>query len=583
MGFGKGNSSDIAGSIYGMAEDFAIKQGGKPPAGEAVGAQNVGTGNLASPGIPAMLYQNAGGGIGGGAGNGLGGLLPGAIPGLGFGIGGSFWGFGGGTFVQPRKGTYAAYRMMSTDPTLRLIRSLIWSPIIASQWTIQAAEGIEVSTGQKFVFDPITGRCKQVPQTAIDFIRDQMFPLRSMIVREALRGLEFGWRPFERVYKIGRGGPNEGRFYQLEKCKGLLPEFCNILHDGFGNFGGLTVNAATSVAAGGLAPNKSWIYTYDGEAGNLYGLSRHEAAYDAWVDTQQTRVRQYMLMCKLSGVLPTLYYRPGNTLINGQLTDNFVIAKQIVAVAYAGGAAVVPTTEYTDSDLQANPELAKIAPWRLEIVNAGSYSPAMDGMIKEREYQDKLKIRGWGWPERAAIEASHGGLGSGDAGDHTDSATLDLEAVDSDIAAQCSQGQPAYSVPGVVDELLRLNYGDGTQGSIIINPSPLSDPKVAMYQKFVDTVFANPSLAPIFAQIPDWESIFQHLDVKCAEDIHEKMPSLIDTANQQAQAKAVVPQKGGLNPDGDPIQPELGPQVKPRITGLSGSNGKSAVKNGKPK
>lgn len=539
------------GGILSGSSDFKANPNAKPKAGESTGPQNTtGGANLGIPTLAGLQYQQAGGGING-LGIGLGGLFPGQIPGMSGGAwGGVSGGWLGGNFIQPRKGNYSTYRWMSLDPTLRLIRSLIWSPILSSQWTVNVAEHAKiVPTGNKVVRDSVSGRVKTVPQGVVDMISDMFLPLRRPFLNEALRYMEFGARFFERVYEI-----RDGRFW-LKKPKPLLPEFCQILHDGGGNFGGLCVgmmgSMTDSAGNGSLAPNKSFVVSHDVEAGNLYGISRHEAAFDAWCDANQTRSKMWQLEGKLSGVLPTVYYRPGQTPINEKMCDNYEVAKQIGAVAYAGGCAVVPTTEYSDTDLQENPELAKLAPWRLEIVNAGSYAPAMDGMIRELEYRDKLKIRAWGWPERAAIEAQSGGIGTGDAAVHQDAGELDLEGVDQDLAAQISQGQPLYDVPGLIDEALRLNCGDEAVGAVRVDAAPLSDPKVAVYQGLVDAVFANPKLAAPFSKIPDWEDVFNTLDIKCVDDVDEQLPAILELAQQNSTTPA--PTSPMTGPDGKPL------------------------------
>lgn len=568
--------SDFAGSILGVTGDTIpkVNPNAKPKSGETTGPQNVAGGaNLGFPGIPGLLYQNAGGSP---TGMGLGGLFPGSIPGVNLDIGGTFWGWSGSSFVQPRKGSYATYRMMALDPTLALIRSLIRKPIVASQWSVQAAEGVKVSaTGNKFVVDPISGRPKQAPQKAIDFISDTFLPLRSGLVREALRGLDSGWRPFERVYEIRNG------FYVLKKVKPLLPEFSNILHDGNGNFAGLTINTSnpSDQSQGSLPPVKSWIYSQDVEAGNLYGLSRNEPAFDPWVDKQKTRVKKYLLMGKLSGVLPTLYYKPGKTPINGELVDNFEIGKQILAVAFVGGGSLIPTTEYTDTDLQANPELATLAPWKLVIEDAGNYASAMDGFIHEDEHNEKLLVRAWGWGERAAIEATTAGSRA-DSETHIGAASMDLEDIDDDIAAQVTQGQPQYDVPGLVNELLRLNWGDDAVDAIVVKPAPLVDSKVDTYNDLIKAWFANPALAPYLIQVPNVAKIFQHLDIDCVDDIDDQIDEVIEEIVEAANNKNApkppppAPNQSFVGQAGSDLQGNT-PQNQPQGNGNGSQPGQS--------
>lgn len=551
--FRKKSRGDTIGSMAGIDGGAAMPEGGKPKAGETTGPQNVGIGNANAAGIPALLYQNAGGGPLAGPGGNLGGVFPGGIGGIGIDMNGwGMVGWGGGNFIQPRRGSYGTYRIMGMDPTFTLLRTLTYSPIIASQWSVGPADGITIDeTGKTFTRDKTSGQIVKVPKWAVDFISRTVLPQRAEIIRECLLYREFGFRPFERVYEITGGAPGGGKFYTLKKLKPILPEYAGILHDDYGNFGGLTTSSLGGINTGGsnagnLAPNKSWICSSSVEAGNLYGLSVYEAGYEPWMDIQRTRTKQLMLMSKISGILPTLYYRPGKTLVNNVLCDNYDVAKQIIATAVAGGGMCVPTTEYSDSDLQENPDLARAVAWRLEFMDAGSYAPAMDGMIREREYQNKLQSRAWGWPERAVLEAKSSGSRA-DSVTHTESASLLLENIDDDIAAQISQGQPMYGVPGVIDELLRLNFGDGTEGSIVIRPAPLVDSKVDLYGQILEWCFQNQKLAPIMAQGVDLPSILDHLDIKTPDDFAEKLPDLLKELQEQASQP---PPNSAPKPDG---------------------------------
>ena len=212
-------SPDILNTISGSARSKSAK----PAAGEVTGNQAglVGPGLILPNSIAAIQYQAAGGSPFAMPYGGIGSMLNIAYPGMGIGVMGGFWGFGSNGLIQPRKGSYATYRMMNLDSTIALVRRFIRGPILTSEWTVQPVKG-------------------QKPKQAwLDLIEDQILPLRMSIVRECLAMLDFGWMPFERVYEITRGGPNEGRFYKLRKVKALLPDFTQSRVDKFGNFSGL--------------------------------------------------------------------------------------------------------------------------------------------------------------------------------------------------------------------------------------------------------------------------------------------------------------------------------------------------------
>lgn len=549
---------------------------GKPKTGEVGGLTSFVPlpGAVAIPGTFGGSFL--GGGVGfGGLGQGVGGLtgmLGTAFPGLNIGFYGGLCSTGVGTGWGSPAQIYQVYRMMSLFPMFRLIRTACITPIITSQWTIKAAEGIDVAqAGDEFKIDQITGRVKAAPQFAIDDISAQLLPLRRDLVTEGTRYCEFGMRPFQRVYDLRKMGKDGSRRYVLQKMKPILPDVSQILVDYQGNFSGLQ----TSVS-GSMSPDKCWIATWDGEAGNLYGLARHAAAKQAWIAWNYAQIRAAMLQSKLSGNLVIVYYRPGQTPItfdaNNQplkYANNGDIAKQISATLFCGEAVAVPTTEYDDSQLQSNPELAKLAPWKIEVVDAGSYAPAIDGIIREREYLEKQFIRAWGWPERALIEGQHGT--KAEAGVHEDMGSADRELIDDDFANQVSQGQRNYNVPGIIDELLRLNYGEETIGSIVCKPAPLVDDKVQVYttlfQALIEAAAKDPDLGTILAEI-DWGDVVGHLDIATVKG-KDGINSVVQAAVAAKQKTAADAQKQ----QSDQIQEATGAASTNRI-GMSGVNGK---------
>jgi hypothetical protein len=508
-------------------------------AGQNYGSAGYGVGPYGGNQLAGMSFSAMGGSVAGLAGT--------AYPGIPISMCGAWFCGGlspGGNLVLPTRGNQALYRIMSLHPTLNLIYSIITGPIAASQWTVKASAGVSLSDDDEFHFDDATGSMKAVPQSAIDFISSQLLPKRHFLIRECLRYLASGWRPFEKVWLKEKR--QNGWVYLLDKLKPLLPDTTYILGDSARNYAGL--QGANSAL---LAPSESLVLSNNSECGNLHGFSRHESAYDTWLDSNITRLRKAILAAKISGNLPIMYYRPGRTPIKGATDadgrqDNGVIADMIMRRLFAGEGVSVPTTEYEDIDLQSNPELAKLAPWKIDIVDSGSYTPAIDGLIRESQYQDTLLIRSWGWPERAVIEGTHGT--KAEASVHTDTAELDRELIDDDIAEQISHGHHDYNVPGVVDDLLWLNYGEEARGSITLKPAPLVDEKVAVYTDLLKTAMGNPELAPIFASIPDWEDVFSHLDIASAADFKGKINDVVaEGLEAQKQQKAAADKQTATN------------------------------------
>jgi hypothetical protein len=510
----------------------------KPKTGEQSSFQSpLSSAGLSFPfGLGAGLYMQAGGQPWLTGFNSFGTLWSTAFPGTPLSFAGGWFGWADPNNPQPRRGGYVPYRLMSLNPTLRLVYSVITSPILASQWTICAKEGISLNDGDKPVQQD--GRFMSVPKKWIAILSDMILPIRRQILTEALRYLQFGWRPFQRVYQTKNGVAR-----WLTKLKPMLPDASTIINGGMGNFGGLMSGGSR------FDPRKAFIVSYDVEAGNLYGMSRHEAAFDPWMDGQYARVRAAMLQAKVSGNLVVVKYRPGNTPIgvNAQgvasdSKDNGAIAQSIIATLFGGQGVCVPTTEYLDSDLQEHPELAKLAAWDVDVVQTGTYAPAITGIIAEREFQNGQMVEAWGWPKRSMLEAARGGIGQGDSTQHSENASTDLELIDDDIASQISFGLSDYDVPGVIDEIVALNWGEDYRGLIGVKPAPLVDSKVQVYTSLLTAMVGNPALAPAFASVIDWPGLFSHLDIQTTEDLKDKLPALLqqatDSQKQQQDAKA---------------------------------------------
>src|SRR3972149_3169445 len=76
-------------------------------------------------------------------------------------------------------GTYDTYRLMSSDPTLALAIALSTAPIKGVDWQWEHEEGYE---------------------EAAEYLEASIGPIKSWLVTNALKALEFGWAPFELIH-----------------------------------------------------------------------------------------------------------------------------------------------------------------------------------------------------------------------------------------------------------------------------------------------------------------------------------------------------------------------------------------------
>jgi len=385
-------------------------------------------------------------------------------------------------YREPLPGDYATYRLMSSHPTLALAKAVVVGPILASAWSFEADEG--------------------VPDERVQFIREQLEPMRPLILNEAMRALETGWRPFEKVYEA------DGGQLCLRKLKPLLPDLTKVLVDkATGRFAGLVQGSGDKKVE--LPPEKCFVYTYDGEAGDFYGRSRHENARKVWSQWEQANYTSGKLGNKVSSIVPIVKFPRGSSRTNdqdeiaAQTIDNRRAAQSLIdGLSTAKGVAF--ETEHVDADdLRANPDLAKLARWAIETVDVGSSAAAMSGLVGEREYFDKLLFRAWLLAERTALEGHHGTLAEAEA--HADIGITGSDLLHADFV-RCLNWY-------VVDDLLALNFGEDARGSVWITPAPIVDKRLATIRQIFTAMLGNPGTLEMVLSETDRDAVYDILGV----------------------------------------------------------------------
>jgi hypothetical protein len=358
-------------------------------------------------------------------------------------------------FMPAAAGTYQTYRQISSHPTNALVRGMIAAPVIANTWRWKK-------------------RRDDVPDEWVSFTQSVLDPMRQAIVGAALRALEFGWAGFEKIWEI-----QDGRRI-LRRLKPLLWDYTDILLDAHGNVSGLR-NRPPGQPPVVLAGEKYFLYTYDAEAGNPYGRSRHENIRAAWAQSEEIRQRLAQYMKKVSGIIVQLHYPEGTTRDSaGAERPNQWLGQQVLDAVSAGRSVMFPNGFASTADLHAAYELAGKSPWQLSAFEAGGADHAA-GFKLILEYYDALIFRGWLRPERSGLEAVHGSRA--DAQTHTDSGTLDSELIDRDLADAITHG--------VVDDLLVLNFGQAARGAVAIEPAPIEADALAILGDVLKTLLAR--------------------------------------------------------------------------------------------
>ncbi|MGD0138354.1 MAG: hypothetical protein ABSD28_05715 [Tepidisphaeraceae bacterium] len=358
-------------------------------------------------------------------------------------------------FFTAAPGTYQTYRQISAHPTNALVRGIVAAPIVANSWRWK--------------------KCRpDVPEEWVDFAQQVFGPLRQALVRDALRALEFGWAGFEKIWEIQNGRRI------LARLKPLLWDCTDILLDEHGNPAGL-LNRPPGSAPVVLTAGKYFLYSYDGEAANPYGRSRHENVRQAWSESEQIRQRLAQYMKKVSGIVVQLHYPEGTSRDTaGAERPNQWLGQQVLDSVSAGRSVMFPNGFASTSDPRMAYELAGKSPWQLSTLGAQGADHA-PGMKLVLEYYDALIFRGWLRPERTGLESRYGS--KADAQTHTDTATLDSELIDRDIADAVTRD--------VVDELLVLNFGRRARGAVAIEPAPIETDSLGVLRGVLNSLIAK--------------------------------------------------------------------------------------------
>lgn len=345
-------------------------------------------------------------------------------------------------------------RQLRNDPTIQLARWCVLSQMIHTPWVY--------IKNKKFASKEI-----------VTFLDQNLLPLRDLFLQQACFGtLDFGWNPFEVVYK-----PEDGMIW-IDNFKSLLQDFTEILvYTNNGKFAGFTNSSYNqeqfqdAVILGEYALNTN----FEVEGTDWYGYSVFRALQlivNSW-DRVQDVANRYDR--KMAGATWVIYYPVGRTKYNGVELDNDEIARRILANLESSGTVAIPDEiqEWLDDTVDREAK----GKWRLDILESKSSSQAQ--FIDRQKYLDALKMRAFGLTERSVLEGSHGTKAEADV--HAD---VSLSTVDSRHRLLCN----CLNLT-TVPNLIRLNFGKKYMWSVRVRPAPLVDNQFAtikeMYRMFL--------------------------------------------------------------------------------------------------
>jgi hypothetical protein len=379
----------------------------------------------------------------------------------------------------PSKGTYETYRAMRNDPTVALARAIATAPIKSADWSVKADDG--------------------VPPEIVDFVQAQTDRIVPRLLVDGSRALDYGWQSWELVWD------RVDNRLTVTRAKPLLPDLTDILTlETTGAFAGLRNQSVD------LGVRESLIYTYDGEAGDLYGRSRHENIREnAWEPWQITRKKIVNYIEKVAGTTPMVEYQPGvSRTASGQEVSNDAIARQLVESLGRNQGIYMPKQVHQGMEalLEQGVDYDSIAAWSIKFIEAaGQHGADLQGIAA---YFDALKLRGWLVPERAAIESKHGT--KAEAASHADAAIAVAEETLWDMFGAFNRQ--------VVDRLVSLNFGSNWTGKVRLEPGPVIDDDKAFLQDIIRQVLTNPANVDMLVTWLDIDAMLDSTGLPKAEE-----------------------------------------------------------------
>ncbi len=384
-------------------------------------------------------------------------------------------------------GQYTYFRRILNDPTIRYVRTLAYAPILASKWSVKA--------------------CKDAPAGAADLIYEMFESLRLQYFDDAVRGIDYGWAPFEQVFTLVESGPHVGSFW-LSRLKALLHDVTSIYLTPEGTFAGFNNNGNV------VDPVKSLLYTYDGESGNLYGRGRCMNMLEVvpwWRDANEGALRYDR---KIAGVFMICHYPPGQSIDRtGKLVENWVIAQQMLDSVSAGKPIAVCNEfagEMEDRFL-TNISTADRTRWKIELLeDNGSRQPGFGDRLA---YLDRQKARGWQLSERSAFEAQKSGSRA-DSESHGDIIVIQGNIIKHALT-QLANGSP-IQMNSPVNNVLRMNYGEKAVGTVKLMSESISEDQKAFIRSIATEVLAgDPNL---LGSVSDIGQVFEQAGLPVPSD-----------------------------------------------------------------
>lgn len=452
-----------------------------------------------------------------------------------------------GELSRPSLGTlsYAKVRKIRLDPTVKLVRQFAVAPIVAGKWIYEADD--------------------DAPEGAKDFVECEMEKHRLHLITQGMYGqIDYGWISFELVPQDLQG-MYQG-YWGIKWFKPLLHDITTILVDektgeyiGVKQIPSAIVNVPTVLPTEiYLSEQQSVLINSDVEGTNWYGesvMKALEALYDEQ-STINTAARKYD--SRIAGSHWTVYYPIGTSKYKGTDIDNGALAQELIKSIEAMGGIALPRSTIEGVDTVSQQQMAnETSQWKIDLLS--DKGSGQTPFLERYKYLDILKVRAFGYPERAMLEGQFGTKAEAEA--HADLAILNLEMKHAQLVQQLNN-QP-------VNWLMRNNYGPDTCGKVRIKPAPLADRAIAFFREVYKLLIQNRDAMYQELTAVDWKAVRDAVGVpeKTQEQLLEEYGSDVQSVDPITGLPVTDP---SLYP-----QPEPAPATFARdVDGKFGDGGK---------
>jgi hypothetical protein len=343
---------------------------------------------------------------------------------------------------------------MRRDPTLALLRQLWISPILSAGWSVEADD--------------------DVADEVIAYAEEEMERIHGDIIPTAGLGcLDWGWAPFEIVYYMRPDGQ-----LGIKYLKSLLQVMTIIETDErTGEYIGLSQQDVF------IDPLHALLFNFDVIGTNWYGQAPMKAAELPYDSTVKVDASKFKLNQRIAGEHWVIYYPVGTTEQNGQEVDNFDVANSIMEKMLADGSCTLPNEIRSELNiLNGDAGTSDYQSWRIELLSAGDTSSTF--YTDQNKYNDTLKARALGFPERSVFEGQYGT--KAEAATHKDIAIAGLEKRAAELTTTVSRQ--------LLKPMIEFGWGPEVAEKVKLIANPIQDSKLSLWLKLYEKFLTNPDV-----------------------------------------------------------------------------------------